>query len=310
MTTYRLIDLSKVPVPDIIEVPDFEEKYQALKDMLVNLDPEYSQALSLESDPAARLLQVFAYREMYLTARINDATRANILASAKREDLDGLASRYNIERLTIQPANPDANPPEPAAMEDDEALRRRVQMAFDGLNTAGSIDGYIFHALGANGLVRDALATSPQPTEIELTILSNEGNGHSSAELIESVRAHFGISADGNQQLGTSKIRPQGDRVSVQSASIISYQVEATIYLQQGPDASVIRQQAIAAAQKYADEQHRLGADITRSGLYRALHQPGVDNVELHQPDGNISVSPTQAAYCTSIDVNSEVSNG
>lgn len=310
MTTYRLIDLSKVPVPDIIETPDFEEKYQALKTMLINLDPDYAQSLSLESDPAARLLQVFAYREMYLTARINDATRANILASATGRDLDALASRYNIERLTIQPANPDANPPEPAAMEDDEALRRRVQMAFDGLNTAGSIDGYIFHALGANGLVRDALATSPQPTEIELTILSNEGNGHSSAELIESVRAHFGISADGNQQLGTSKIRPQGDRVSVQSASIVSYQVEATIYLQQGPDASVIRQQAIAAAQKYADEQHRLGADITRSGLHRALHQPGVDNVELHQPDGNISVSPTQAAYCTSIDVNSEVSNG
>lgn len=310
MTTYRLIDLSKVPVPDIIETPDFEEKYQALKSMLINLDPDYAQSLSLESDPAARLLQVFAYREMYLTARINDATRANILASATGRDLDALASRYNIERLTIQPANPDANPPEPAVMEDDDALRRRVQMAFDGLNTAGSIDGYIFHALGANGLVRDALATSPQPTEIELTILSNEGNGHSSAELIESVRAHFGISADGTQQLGTSKIRPQGDRVSVQSASIISYQVEATIYLQQGPDASVIRQQAIAAAQKYADEQHRLGADITRSGLHRALHQPGVDNVELHQPDGNISVSPTQAAYCTSIDVNSEVSNG
>jgi len=310
MTTNRLIDLSKVPVPDIIETPDFEEKYQALKTMLINLDPDYAQSLSLESDPAARLLQVFAYREMYLTARINDATRANILASATGSDLDALASRYNIERLTIQPANPDANPPEPAAMEDDEALRRRVQMTFDGLNTAGSIDGYIFHALGANGLVRDALATSPQPTEIELTILSNEGNGHSSAELIESVRAHFGISADGTQQLGTSKIRPQGDRVSVQSASIISYQVEATIYLQQGPDASAIRQQAIAAAQKYADEQHRLGADITRSGLHRALHQPGVDNVELHEPEENISVSATQAAYCTSIDVNSEVSNG
>jgi len=309
MTTYRLIDLSKVPVPDIIEVPDFEQKYQSLKDMMVNLDPEYAEVLTLESDPAARLLQVFAYREMYLTARINDATRANVLASAAGQDLDGLASRYNIERLTIQPANPDANPPEPAVMESDDALRRRVQMAFDGLNTAGSIDGYIFHALGADGLVRDALATSPQPTEIELTILSNEGNGHASNQLIETVRAHFGISADGSQQLGTSKVRPQGDRVSVQSAEIISYQVSAIIYLQQGPDASVIRQQAIADAQHYADEQHRLGADITRSGLHRALHQPGVDNVELTSPPGNISVNGTQAAYCTSIDVNSEASN-
>lgn len=310
MTTYRLIDLSKVPVPDIIEAPSFEQKYQALKDMMVNLDPDYAEVLNLESDPAARLLQVFAYREMYLTARINDATRANVLASAQGKDLDGLASRYNIERLTIEPANPDANPPAPAIMESDEALRRRVQMAFDGLNTAGSIDGYIFHALGADGLVRDALATSPQPTEIELTILSNDGNGHASTQLIETVRAHFGISADGSQQLGTSKVRPQGDRVSVQSADIITYQVEATIYLQQGPDASVIRQQAAAAAQKYADEQHRLGADITRSGLHRALHQPGVDNVELVSPAGNISVNGTQAAYCTSIDVNSEVSNG
>lgn len=302
MTTYKLIDLSKVPVPDIIQMPDFEQKYLELKAMLIALDPAYAESLSLESDPAARLLQVFAYREMYLTARINDATRGNVLASSTGNDLDGLASRYNIKRLTIEPAE---KPPIPAVMERDDALRRRVQMAFDGLNTAGSVDSYIFHALSSDGLVRDAQAYSPQPTEIVLTILSHINDGTVSTDLIEKVRAYFGVSADGNSQKGASKIRPQGDRVTVQSAVIIDYDVVAVLHIQPGPASGPILTKARAAVQQYTSAQHRLGASITRSGLHAALHQPGVDNVDLQSPASDITTTAISAAYCTNINVSS-----
>lgn len=301
MTTQHLIDLSKVPVPDVIQLPSFEQKLSELKALLLSLDPAYTEALKLESEPMLKLLQVAAYRELHLIGIINDATRANILASSQGNDLAGLASRYNIERLVIQPADHTQTPPVPALQESDAALRRRVQMAFDGLNTAGSIDSYIYHALGADGRVRDADAYSPAPTEIILTILSHEQSGEASQQLIEVVRELFGLSADGKKQAAPSKVRPQGDRVTVQSASIIRYSVSAQVIVQRGPTRGAVLQEAQDAIEKYVSDQHKLGADVTLSGIHRALHQPGVKNVLISQPAQDIYITRTQAPYCTEI---------
>lgn len=298
------IDLSRVPVPDIIDVPDFETKYQELKTLLLALDPAYAQVLELESDPVVRLLQVAAYRELHLIGKINNATRANMLASSQGADLDGLAARYDIERLVIQSGDDTATPPVPRVMESDAALRRRVQMAFDGLNTAGSIDGYIFHALGADGRVLDADAYSPAPTEMIVTLLSHQGDGTADQALLESVRAVFGLTPDGTAQSATpSKVRPQGDRVTVQSAAIVNYTVEAQIIVLPGPTPGAVLQAAEAALAQYVADQHRLGADITRSGIHRALHQPGAQNVIITQPAADIVISRTQAPWCTAIAV-------
>lgn len=304
MTASYLIDMSKVPVPDIIEVPDFEQKLSELKDLLISLDPAYAQALQLESEPILKLLEVAAYRELHLIARVNDATRANTLASATGNDLVAQASRYNIEPLVVQEADPSTVPPTPLIMESDAALRRRAQMAFDGLNTAGSIDSYIYHALGADGKVRDADAYSPAPTEITLTVLSYDGDGSASQELIETTRAHFGLTPDGLAQSSEpSKIRPEGDRVTVQSAQIISYEIKAKIIVLSGPTQGAVLDSARTAADDYVEQQHRLGAGVTISGIHRALHQPGVKNVIIQSPAADIPADRTQAAYCTRIDL-------
>lgn len=301
---FNPIDLSLIPPPDVIAPLSFEARYDELKQLLIALDPDagYQQALALESDPLCRLLQLMAYREMLLISRINDATRANMLASAERGDLDAIAARYNIERLVLSPGDPEATPPLPRVMESDEALRRRIQLAFDGLNTAGSLDSYVFHAMSADGRVRDAFASSPAPTQIVLTLLSHEGTGAASASLLTAVRAVFGISPDGTSQTREpTRIRPQGDQVTIQSASIITYNINAHLIVSSGPAASVIRDAALVAAEAYVNDRHRLGADITHSGIHRALHQPGVDNVIITSPPADIVTTPVQAAWCTGI---------
>ena len=58
--------------------------------------------------------------------------------------------------------------------------------------------------------------------------------------------------------------------------------------------------QAIAS---YVNKQHSLGIDITRSGIYAALHQEGVQNVKLTKPMDDLIVQSHQAAYCTQIQV-------
>lgn len=302
MTASYLIDMSKVPVPDVIEVLDFEQKFNELKALMLSLDPAYAQILQLESEPIVKLLQIAAYREMHLIARINDATRANILASATGNDLDAQASRFNIERLVAQEADPSTVPPTPLIKESDDALRRRVQLAFDGLNTAGSIDSYIYHALSSDGKVRDADAFSPHPAEITLTILSYIGDGSASQELLGSVRQFFGITADGLAKTAEpSKVRPQGDRVTVQTAEIINYEIKAQVVVLKGPTQGSVFDSSGSAAQDYVEQQHRLGAGVTISGIHRALHQPGVKNVIIQSPAADIPASRAQAAFCTGI---------
>jgi phage-related baseplate assembly protein len=300
----ELIDLSKVPVPDIIQPLNFEQRFAELKQILIDIDERYRDVVALESDPITKLLQVFAYREMHLVAQINDATRGNILASSTGNNLIALGSSYDLAPLVIQAGDATAVPPIPTILEDETSFRRRVQMAFDGLNTAGSIDGYVFFALGADGRVADAKAISPEPCEMVVTVLSIEGDGAASDELITKVRATFGLTADGLSQSSTpTKVRPQGDRVTIQSAEIVSYSVEAQLQILPGPDALVVLAAANQALVIYQNEQRRLGAAHTRSGIYRALHQPGVSNVNLISPSIDITVLDHQAAFCTTNNV-------
>lgn len=300
----QLIDLSKVPVPDIIEPLDFEQRFAAIKQQLIDLDPTYTEVLSLESEPLVKLLQVLAYRELLLVNKINDATRANMLASSRANDLAGLAARYNLERLVIHPENLQATPPTAAVYESDEAFKRRIQMAFDGLNTAGSIDGYIFFALSADGLVADAYAESPQPCHITLTILSHDNNGVASSALLSKVRNYFGLSDDGQSQLATpSKVRPQGDRVQVQSGTIVGFEVQAILTIEPGPDKNVVLNAAAAALNNYLNSIKKLGASVSRSGIYRALHQPGVVDVNIISPSTNVVVTHNQSALCNNVEL-------
>lgn len=100
---------------------------------------------------------------MILRQRVNDATRATMLAYASGTDLDNRAADYDVQRLLITPADPDAIPPVEAVWESDERLRYRCQMALEGLSVAGSRGAYVFHALSASPLVGDVAVDSPQP---------------------------------------------------------------------------------------------------------------------------------------------------
>ncbi|WDE04685.1 baseplate J/gp47 family protein [Thalassomonas viridans] len=316
MSAYNLLDLSRVPVPDIIEALDFESIYQQLKDQLLAINPDYREVLALESEPMAVLLQSFAYRELLLRAQINDATRANMLASATGADLDNIGARYNVGRLVVQEADDSTIPVTPQILEDDTSYRRRIQMAFNGLNTAGSENSYIFHALSADSRVTDADVVSPQPSDIVLTILSKEnGDGSASDELLAKVRNYFGLSDDGSAllaQTGSDEpehgVRPLGDRLTIKSAGVQSYQIRAEISLLAGPGKENTLALVHSALQAYTRENQTLGKKVTLLGIYTALNQAGVDSVNLLQPTQDIQVASDQVAYCSDI-ILTEVNN-
>jgi phage-related baseplate assembly protein len=291
MSQFTAINLAQVAPPDVIEPLDFEQILAAMLADLLERAPELDA--QVESEPFMKLLEVCAYRELQLRARINDAARAVMLPYSTGTDLDNLGALFGVERLLVSPAVPTAIPPIAAVYESDSDFRYRIQLSLEGLSTAGPEGAYIFHALSADGQVLDASAISPTPGEVLITVLSRQGSGVPDATLLATVLA----------KLSDESVRPLTDYVQVQAATIAPYQVTATLYFYAGPDREVVMANARAALEAYTAGQHRLGLDVTLSGIYAALHQPGVQRVDLASPTANLVVNRQSATYCTAINL-------
>lgn len=296
--TFTPINLSQLPPPNIIEPVDYETILAERKAYAISLWPADQQAevaatLALESEPLTKLLQENAYRETLFRQRVNEAALAVLLPFAKRADLEQIGARFNVARLVIVPGNPNAVPPVAAVMEEDDSLRERIQMAMEGLSTAGPRNAYIFHARSADGRVADATAISPAPAEVVVTVQSALGDGTASAEVLSIVAAY----------LSDDDRRPVADRLTVQSAQVVPYQVNAVLTLDSaGPEAEPIRAAALARGLALVNRRRRLGMEVNRSALDAALHIAGVRRVDLI---GWVDVvaTLTQAPYCTAFNV-------
>lgn len=292
------VDLSSLPAPQIIDVPDFETLLTARKARLVSLYPAELQdavarALELESEPQLKILQENCYREILLRQRINEAVQAVIIARSGGGDLDNLVANFNVQRLVVTPANETAVPPVPAVMESDEDLRQRAPEAFEGLSVAGPEAAYNFHARSADGRVADASTVSPSPAAVVVTVLSHEGNGQASQALLDIVAS----------KLSAETVRPLGDRLTVQSAAITEYRVAAKLHLFDG----VVAGPCLAAAKNnlaaYLLEQKKLARSIRRDNYKAVLRVAGVDWVELLEPAADVLMDKSQSGYCTATDI-------
>jgi phage-related baseplate assembly protein len=287
-----IVDLSALPAPDVLEPLDFEVTYdEALGTFRGYMGDNWSAAI--ESDPVVKVLEVGAYQKVGNRARVNDAAKALLLAHAIGPDLDQLGANYNLKRLVIQAADLAAVPPVAEVKELDDPFRERIQLAFEGLTTAGPRVSYILHARNASGLVMDASAESPKPCCVTVTVLSSEGRGEASPALLATVEAG----------LSDEDVRPLGDRVTVQGAQIIDYRINALLHMNgAGPEGDASLAEAINRLAKWINPRKRLGVEVARSAVDAQLHVAGVSRVELI---GWVDLAPSkaQAAWCTGYEV-------
>lgn len=287
MSAFTQIDLSTLPAPDVIEELSFETIFAAMLADLQARDPVFDALL--ESDPAYKILEVAAYRELLVRQRVNDAARAVMLAYATGTDLDQLGALFGVERFVVVEADPEAVPPIAAVLESDTEFRRRIQLSLEGFSVAGPEGAYIFHSLSAHPDVLDVSATSPDPGEVLISVLSRVGNGQPTTTVLNAV----------NAALNDDAIRPLTDLVTVQAATKVDFAVTAALYTYPGPDSSVVLTAATAALNDYITSVRKVGFDITLSGIYAALHQPGVQRVSLTAPTANITINETSYGHCT-----------
>lgn len=319
-TIFTAVDLSRLPAPDVVEALDFDAIFADAVTRMKALMPDFE---ARESDPSTKNLLLLSYIAQMLRQRVNDAARAVMPAFSTGADLDNLAAVFGIARYTLVPADDATGAP--AVMESDTDFRRRMVLAPEGYSVAGPEGSYIFHALSADAQVLDASATGPTPDDIralvlsvltqrgadaalvsdmtralnaaiwpgqvDVAILSRTGDGAASPDLVATVGAY--LSADTR--------RPLTDYVVVRSAEIIRYDVAAALTLFAGPDAGVVLAAARAALETYVADCHRIGRDVTLSGIYAALHVQGVQKVALLSPTADIVITRAQAPWCGGI---------
>lgn len=276
MSTRSAIDLSLLAAPVFIEQKDFET---IVAEMLADIAERMPTLEISESDPAYKIIEVLAYREMNLRAETQDAGEQNMLAYATGANLDQIGASFDCARKTN---------------ETDEEYRLRIPLSLEAISTAGPTNAYIYHALSVDG-VKDASATSPEPGEVLVSIIAEATDenpqGTPDSDLIAAVTA----------ALNDEDVRPLTDSVTVQAAESVEYSISATLYFLPGPDAETVMDAASEALDAYIASCRKIGTIVARSGIDKALHQTGVSHVEITLPAANVSPSDTQIAFCTGI---------
>lgn len=287
MSSFTAINLSGLTPPDVIETLDFEVIVREMRDYLVAAFPAIAGVIDLESEPARKLIEAFAYREMLLRGRINDAARSVLLASAYGSNLDHLAALFATQRMKVEDAT--------GALvdEDDDRLRRRVQLAPEAFSVAGPEGAYVYHALSAAPWARDATAIMTSPGRVRVTMLRAGNDPAPSLAEREAVR----------MSLIDNDVRPLTDMVEVLAPRVHRVAITANLTLYPGPDGNVVRARALAAITDWVEANRMLGMNLRRSAIFSKLHQEGVHSVDLTSPAQDLVLGSTEVYAIDAITV-------
>lgn len=283
------VDLSRLPAPTIVPALGLEAERAELIDDLVARYPDFTA--TLESDPAIKQIEAFAWRIELLRRTADAGARGLLLAFARGAVLDQLGAFVGVVRLVVTPADPEAGTP--AVLEADDDLRTRIALAPASFSVAGPEEAYVFFARAADARVAHASAISPDPREVIVTVLARAGDGTAPPDLIDAVAAI----------VNSKPVRPMTDVVTVQSAEIIDFEIDAELTLFAGPDRNLVLDAARAQLDAYLARSRQLGRDRPRSAISAALHVEGVQRVVLNAPAADVVCDATQAANCTDITI-------
>jgi phage-related baseplate assembly protein len=243
--------------------------------------------IDLESEPARKLIEAFAYREMILRARINDASRAVMIASAAGTDLDHLAALYSVSRMQVEDATGNL------VDESDARLRRRIQLAPDAFSVAGPKGAYVYHALTVADWARDASAVMIRPGRVRVTMLRAGADPNPTLAEREQVRL----------ALIDNDVRPLTDMVEVLAPAVARVNIKATLTLYPGPDQNTVKVAAEKALTEWLDRNRMLGMNLRRSAIYAKLHAEGVHSVDLIAPAEDVILDETGVYQIDSVHV-------
>lgn len=179
-------------------------------------------------------------------------------------------------------------------VESDDELRKRILLSLADKSTAGAEMTYKSYAYRADSRVEDVSVFSLVPGEVKVVVYAPADTDDIALSRVKKV-------------LSAKEVRPLTDNLFVNHATVIPYQVDATIKIFEGQDSASIYNNAMSSLLKGVENLQKIGADITTSELNDFLRVKGVKEVILRSPSERIDVDQASIAICSQKKVNYEV---
>lgn len=163
-----------------------------------------------------------------------------------------------------------------ADIEDDENLAERIYLAPSSYSVAGPDDAYKYFTMAYNQEIADVMVTSPDPAEVEIRFLMENGE-------IPTSTVMSGL----EEYLQDNKIRPLTDHVTVLAPEQQRFDIALTYYINRSDQAKANTIQAAvqAAVDEYVKWQtYTIGRDINPSELTKRIIEAGAKRVEITFP--------------------------
>lgn len=313
--------------PEIVEVPRFETLLDQFKQRAIDYigqgDPvmavQVAETLENEAEVFTKLVEAATVMLQAERRHKNEQIKQMLAWWAEGSNLDARAADLGIERQQLSPGDPAAFPPVPAEYESDERLRLRyflaphapaagsrahyrsevltlsdrARVSVEASNRGEVVVRYRFAPDEWAAQIKDGNGRQSAPGQVTVTVLSREGDGTPSAELIEAVRNHF----------ARDDVCPITDEVIVQGAEILPYSIQARAYIYRGPDARLVKDEGERRLRQYADKLHVLGGQVDPGWVYHELHAAGAVKVDILGGFEGLAAADHQAPWCSSIAV-------
>jgi len=279
---FNAIDLTQIPAPDALETLSFETLRSAiLADGVARMNANgvaYNVNV-LESDPFVALVEAYAYRELNLRARINDAVRAVLLPSSWGSNLDNIGAPFDTPRN---------------AGESDGAYQQRIHLAPDAFSNAGPTGGYEYWARTILPTAVDASAVMTTPGTVRVAVLYPAPNPVPPAADLQTLAQFF----------ATDDSKPLTDVVAVTGPGIVNVAITAISELFPGPDQATVQASQTTALNTFLTASRKLGFTLARSAIIAALQQGGVKSVNLTSPPADVAIDASSVFNVTGISLN------
>ncbi len=249
--------------PAIIAVDAFEPLLAQFKAFVIDYvaarAPQSAAKLKVSLDNESELLslalEAFCVRLQTHERQYNARIKQMLAWWATGSNLDARLADIGPGAPGAGPGDPAAFPPVPPTLESDDDARLRYYLAphapaagsrmqyrrevftlgeRPAVNVESATPGvvkvtYTFDPDGYAAQVKDGSGRRTAPGEVMVTVLSRDGDGSASADLLDGVRRHF----------ARPDVRPETDLVTVQSAQIQRYKIRVVAKINAGPDSGL-----------------------------------------------------------------------
>ena len=185
-------------------------------------------------------------------------------------------------------------------VESDDRYRERIREAPHKLSTAGPEGSYAFWAKSADVDIVDVSVTSPQPGEVMLTILMEDGRLPSS-QVLEKVL----------EVCNSRERRPLTDLVHAQAPEAIPFDIDIKYYVtieNEGAAVKAIEDQGGAIDSYISWQTTKMGRDINPDKLRQMLLDSGALRLDVIKPDFKVLINEQIAQFSGLRNVTYEIS--